>query len=90
MGAFIVSLLVSFSISYLIPVLSALVDRRTLISKINLIGSDAQSIIESAWSGHDANSIDSEILDMVDYILKESYRTHVYPIINFFFQFLDL
>lgn len=84
-GAFLVTLLLSLTVSYVIPVLSALVDRRRLITKINLIGEDTEAILLNAWSGDNANELDSEVLDISDMLIKESYRGYVYPILSHFY-----
>ncbi len=83
-GALVMSFLTTLSISYIIPIVSAVVDRRKMISAIDIIGTTPKDIIAMCWEGERAGALDSEILGMSDSIIRESYRSHVYPILSYF------
>lgn len=83
-GALVMSFLTTLSISYIIPVVSAVVDRRKMISAIDIIGRTPQEILDICWGKEDSGSLDSEVLGVSDSIVRESYRSHVYPILSYF------
>lgn len=85
MGATIVTLLTTLSISYLIPVLSAVVERRALISSIDAVGKTSQEIFEGAWAGDDARSADSYIRSIADSLTQAAFKTHVYPVLRYYY-----
>lgn len=85
LGATVVTLLTTLSISYLIPVLSAVVERRALISSINAIGETSEKIFESAWTGADARAADSYIRSIADSLTQAAFKTHIYPVLRYYY-----
>lgn len=85
LGATVVTLLTTLSISYLIPVLSAVVERRALISSIDAVGESSEKIFESAWTGPDARAADSYIRSVADSLTQAAFKTHVYPVLRYYY-----
>jgi len=84
-GALVVTVLTSLGIAYLIPVVSAVIDRRAMISAMELIGKTPADILQAAWTGSDSGMLDGEVLNVSGNLIKESYRNYVYPVLGFFY-----
>lgn len=84
-GTLIISLLISLSISYIIPVLSAVVSRRKLISLTRSLGKSSEQILDRCWTGKDSGKLDSTVLDIGTTLVEEAYKSHVYPVLEYFY-----
>ncbi len=84
-GAFLVSLITSFAVSYLIPVVSSVAERRRLMGSMSCIGDRPKEILKEAWGQGSSGQLDSQVLTMADSIIEASFRSHIYPIVNFFY-----
>lgn len=79
-----VTLLVTASLSYILPVVSAAVERKILAQKIRAIGEDPVEIVERAWAGPSAGALDSHVLSLLDDINQNAHAYLVYPILHHF------
>ncbi len=84
-GALTVTGLTTLSLSYILPVVNGVVDRRKFGSSVEIIGKNPAQIIERAWTGNSANRLDGEVMALTDFLLKESFRSHVYPILHYYY-----
>ena len=84
-GALLVTLLVSFAISYFIPIVGAVADRRKLVARLNNIGKSAQEVLDLCWTGPASRQLDPIVVSIADGLVKESYKSQVYPVLEYFY-----
>lgn len=84
-GALIMTLLTTASISYILPIVNAVVARRVLIVAIHSLGSTTEEIIQSGWGPVAPGSMDEKVMGVVDGLLSESFKTQVYPVLSYFY-----
>ncbi|NJL32551.1 MAG: two pore domain potassium channel family protein [Chloroflexaceae bacterium] len=76
-GFFFVTLIVT----YLLPLLSAATERRTVASYIYSLGNDPVDIVANAWNGADCNVLSQYFTDLMPSILSLSQQDLAYPIV---------
>lgn len=76
--------LTTLAITYLIPVVSAVTERRQQASTIAALGQDAQSIVLNAWDGSTLRFLDQHLLLISQEILRTAQRHLSYPILHFY------
>lgn len=84
-GAIIVSLLTTLFVSYVIPILSAVTERRKLISAIDILGKNPKELLSFAWGPESSGELDDEVLSLTNHFIEESYKTYVYPVLGYFY-----
>jgi hypothetical protein len=75
---------VSLSISYLLPVLQAVISKRTLARYIHQMGRTPEEIILNGWNGEDFSQLYQRITSLETMIIQHSERHLAYPILHFF------
>lgn len=75
---------ISLGISYLLPVLQAVIDKRTLAVYINRLGESPQEIIEKGYNGKDFSPLYDRFQQLEEMILKHAERHLAYPILHYF------
>ena len=83
-AAFTTTFSITTSLSYILPVISAALDRRNLAEKIHSIGVTAPEIVEHSWTSGNNALMDSYWMDVIDSLGKHSDKHLVYPILHFF------
>ncbi|WP_187262226.1 potassium channel family protein [Pontibacter beigongshangensis] len=76
--------LITVSITYFIPVLSAVNSQKTLAVFINAIGDTPQQILINSWNGKDFSRFLSHGADLTTMLLQYTQNHLVYPIIHYF------
>ena len=76
--------LITVSITYFIPVLSAVNAQKTLAVFINAIGDTPQQILINSWNGKDFSRLLGNSADLSTMLLQYSQNHLVYPIIHYF------
>ena len=84
LGALVISSLISLSISYFVPVLNAVTEKRLATTKVELIGETAAEVLAASWSGETANNLNTEVSDIIGLHLTCAYQTHLYPVLTYF------
>lgn len=79
-GLFIVTL----SITYLLPVLSAVTEKRALACQIHTLGTTSQDMLLSAWDGQSFKSIEPYFQDLTASISLHAQRHFSYPVLHHF------
>ncbi len=79
-GTFFITLI----ISYLIPVLDAVIKKRALSGYIYQLGKTPQDIIKNGWNGEDFSILYSHFSSLYTMILEHSERHLAYPILHYF------
>lgn len=75
---------VSLAISYLLPVLQAVVFKNSLAVYIYNLGQTPQAILENAWNGNDFGPLYDRIINLESMILEHSERHFAYPVLHYF------
>ncbi|MCP9200544.1 potassium channel family protein [Gramella sp. GC03-9] len=77
-------ILLTMSVTYFIPVLSAVIDQRKLGIKLSTLGSSPEEIVINGWNGKDFNCLLRKIDNISDLIIKYSQQHRAYPVIHYF------
>ncbi|UII27360.1 potassium channel family protein [Fulvivirga maritima] len=88
----IFSVIVSFSgltfltlaITYLIPILSAVVAKRKLSAYIFFLGSTPVEMLNNGWDGTSFKNLEQHFLGLADLILHHKERHLLYPVLHYF------
>ena len=75
---------ITVSITYLIPVLSAQIEKQRLSAYISTLGCSVDEIVQQAWNGQDLQSLSSHFVPLSQMILQHAQNHHAYPIIHYF------
>ncbi len=75
---------VSLGISYLVPVLQAVISKRTLARYIDQLGRSPEEIILNGWNGDDFSQLYQRFTTLETMIIQHSERHLAYPILHFF------
>ena len=77
-------ILISIAITYLIPVLSAEIEKRRLSVYITTLGCSATEIIENNWNGQDAKGLEVHFGRLTPMIIAHAQNHNAYPILHFY------
>ena len=77
-------ILISIAIAYLIPVLSAEIEKRRLSVYITTLGCSATEIVENNWNGQDAKSLEVHFGRLTPMIIAHAQNHNAYPILHFY------
>ncbi len=83
-GAFTATFLITTSLSYIMPVLSAALERKQLARDIFSVGSGAREIVERSWSGPGAGTLDDYWIGVVSRLNHHAQRHEAYPVLHYF------
>ena len=76
--------LVTLSITYLIPVLSAAVAKRQFGALISDLGATPQQVLEASWNGRDFKGLESYLAQLIPLLELHTYRHLAYPVLHYF------
>lgn len=77
-------ILITMSVTYLIPVLSAVIEQRKLGVKLSALGNSPQKIVINGWNGDNFDRFVNKIDQFSDAIVKYSQQHRAYPVIHYF------
>ncbi|MCB7481493.1 potassium channel family protein [Christiangramia sediminis] len=77
-------ILLTMSVTYFIPVLSAVIDQRKLGISLSTLGSSPQEILIRSWNGENFDSLINKVDGISDSLIKYSQQHRAYPVIHFF------
>ncbi|CAL67884.1 potassium channel family protein [Christiangramia forsetii] len=77
-------ILLTMSVTYFIPVLSAVIDQRKLGIRLSTLGSSPEEIIISGWNGENFEPFIKKVEDISESIIKYSQQHRAYPVIHYF------
>lgn len=83
-AAFTTSFLIATSISYIIPVISAALQRRQLAEDIHVIGGDAGEIVRMSWTGGNSAVTQSYWTNLFSALNRHAHTHLVYPVLHYF------
>ncbi|HVM19107.1 MAG TPA: hypothetical protein VM307_04035, partial [Egibacteraceae bacterium] len=79
-GLFVVTL----AITYLVPVVSAVVERRQLAALVTALGDSVEEVVVSAWNGNDFSFLEQQLPTISQQILLTAQRHLAYPVLHDF------
>jgi len=82
--AFTGLILITMSVTYFIPVLSAIIKQRKLGINLSSLGNSPQEIILNAWDGNNFDFFRLQLLSFSDALLEHNQNHRAYPVIHFF------
>ncbi|RDV14157.1 two pore domain potassium channel family protein [Pontibacter diazotrophicus] len=77
-------MLITTAISYMLPVLSADVEKKNISSYINTLGGSPQEILINHWKDGKFHSLEEHFLRLTGYILSHNQQLLAYPILYCF------
>jgi hypothetical protein len=77
-------ILLTMSVTYFVPVLSACIDQRKLGISLSTLGSTPQEIVMNSWTGSDFSRLTSKADNISNSIIKYSQQHRAYPVIHYF------
>ncbi|MBW3665174.1 MAG: hypothetical protein KY469_18935 [Actinobacteria bacterium] len=80
--------LISLSIAYVLPIVSAVVNARETAGYISTLGHTSHSIIERAWDGSGFGQLDLHLIALAPRIVGQAERHLAYPLL-FYFRSLE-
>lgn len=75
---------ISLGISYLLPVLQAVIDKRTLAVHIDNLGSTPEEIIKNGYNGEGFEPLYQRFSNLENLLIKHGERHLAYPILHYF------
>ena len=81
-GFFVITL----AITYIIPVVSSVTQRRQLASQLNSMGEDAQGILVGAWNGQTFGLFEHRLLSLAPQLVQLEQQHFSYPVLHFFVE----
>ncbi|MBF9253575.1 two pore domain potassium channel family protein [Pontibacter sp. 172403-2] len=79
-------LVITLSITYMVPVLSAVTERRSLSIRIAAIGHSPQAMLVNNWNGQDFSMLNAQLQELAQSIAKQGQLHFSYPVLHFFHQ----
>lgn len=74
----------TLAVTYLVPVVSAVVERRQLASLVTALGTTAEDVAIGAWNGEDFSYLESQLPTLAQQILLTAQRHLAYPVLHDF------
>lgn len=84
MAAFTSTVLLTISLSYVLPIVAASIERKYLAQRIFSVGEDIEEFVRVAWEGDDRGALDQYILGVAADVDAHAHRHLVYPILHYF------
>lgn len=76
--------LVTLSIAYLFPVVSAVTKKRVLSVYLSSLGGTADEILTNAWNGRDFGNLDQHLISLTPLIAELGEKHLTYPVLHYF------
>lgn len=76
--------LITIAISYMVPVISAVTERRALSIRIRAIGETSQKIILGNWNGKDCKRLEDQFNGLAESIALQGQMHLSYPVLQYF------
>lgn len=77
-------LIITLSITYLLPLLSAVTNKRKLCAYIAFLGNSPDEIIMKGWNGKDLSDLNQHIYELGLMILDHKEKHLLYPVLHYF------
>lgn len=77
-------IIITIWIAYLMPVLSAEMEKRKVATYIHSLGTSLSDIPLNAWNGEDFSSLSQHFIGIANYIMNQSQNHIAYPVLHNF------
>lgn len=77
-------ILISVAITYLIPVVTAEIEKRKISVYITTIGCSVEEILINYWNGSDFKQLDQPFICLTDMIIRHAQNHKAYSVLHFF------
>lgn len=75
---------ITIAISYMVPVLSAVTQRRALSIRIASIGHSPQAMLLNNWNGEDFKMLETQFSNLAETIALQGQMHYAYPVLHYF------
>lgn len=79
-------IILTMSVTYFIPVLSAVIDKRKLGISIRSLGESPQEMVLNSWNGKNFDEFFSTASSLANSLITHSQHHRAYPVIHYFHQ----
>lgn len=76
--------LITLALAWILPVVSAVVQKRALAARLSALGSDPEELVGRMWNGRDLGNLDLHLLPLVDELSLLAQRHLAFPVIHYF------
>ena len=76
--------LITFSVTYLIPIVQANVQRRQFATLISLLGATPQLLISRMWNGSDLEDLEKHLVSLTSDLAQIEQQHIAYPMLHYF------
>ncbi len=77
-------LLATLSITYVLSIISAVVQKRAFASQVSGLGRTAEEIVESGWNGRDLHDLDLPLSAIGSQLTQVSEQYRTYPLLQYY------
>ncbi|ALS78690.1 ion channel [Planococcus kocurii] len=77
-------LFITFGVTYLISILSAVTMKRSFASSIHGLGETAEELVSSAWNGHDFHNLDLLLASYSEQLSSLAAQHAAYPVLHYY------
>lgn len=77
-------ILLTMSVTYFIPLISAVIEQRKLGIKLSAFGKSSEEIVYNSWNGKNFKFFTDQVSDIADALIKHSQHHRAYPVIHYF------
>lgn len=78
--------LITTAITYMVPILSATTERRSLSIDIAAIGDSPQQMLLNSWNGEDFKSLEQHLSGLAQPVAKQGQLHLAYPLLHYFYH----
>ncbi|WP_266205540.1 ion channel [Pontibacter kalidii] len=79
-------ILITIAISYMVPILSAVTERRTLSIRIASLGHSPQQMLLNNWNGTDFKQLEEHFDGLAQPVAKQGQLHLAYPLLHYFYN----
>lgn len=79
-------IMITIAITYMVPILSAVTERRSLSVRIASIGDSAQQMLLKNWNGRDFKALESHLNGLAQPLAKQGQMHLAYPVLHYFYH----
>ena len=76
--------IISLTITYLVSVISAVIEKRKLALTIDALGDSAVEILENGWDGDSFDPLEEQLLGISSDLMEHAERHLAYPVLQYF------
>ena len=76
--------LLTLALAWILPIVSAVVQKRALAAKLSALGGTPEDIVLSSWTGRDLGDLNLHLLPLIDGLTQLAQHHLAYPVIHYF------